>query len=675
MHKRQRMLGQIVSPMLGVALLPAAGAFAQTVDEEIVVYGTQIEETIPQDLSRYGNRVEIITSEDIEQLGLVDLTQTLQMLVPGLHIRPKNGPFDYFDASLQGSRGSEILWLIDGVRINNRLYNGTTPLDTIPAHMVERIEVLKGGQGIFYGTQAVGGVINVVTKEFRDSAEADATIGINSNDGYNLSGYYRAGFGEHQIVAYASKDEADGYQPYLDEQFQPSATDRERGYDVGSFGFKYGYDVTDNARLSLQYQHTDAKLDFMRPYLNNQTVNDRDEDIWTLKYDWQVNDNVGLYVKAYQHYWDTYYTRIYNELDANGNLTGGLDVRNDRAYWGFEDYGLNAMAKLEPGGNFDYVLGFDHQNFSGWDDVWRIGALEEEVNAVFGQVRTTAALWDDTTLAFGVRRNEPSNSDGSTVWNLSGRHDFTDTFYARATLGTSFRLPDAEQLFLNEIYDDDDNGVPDDFFSVGNPNLKAEESENFNIAVGGDYGRFGYELIYYTREISNYIASYVTIFIAGVEGESFLNSDDKVNVDGIEIITNFAINSSWSASVSYGQSDSELNNSGIQLTGIPESEIKIRADYVSQQYPFGFSFTIDDVGNINARQGVKRGDYTVIDWSAFYYAGAQREHQFVVRIENLTDEQYASRVASGVIDTSGAGYIYDNLGMSRTLHASYTRRF
>ena len=94
--------------------------------EEIVVTGGRIEESIPQELARYGNQVEVITAEQIQQSGFIDVAQTLQMLVPGLHIRPKNGQFDYFDASLQGSRTGDILWLIDGVRINNRLYNGTT---------------------------------------------------------------------------------------------------------------------------------------------------------------------------------------------------------------------------------------------------------------------------------------------------------------------------------------------------------------------------------------------------------------------------------------------------------------------------------------------------------------------------------------------------------------------
>ena len=658
--------------LLAQFTLPAT---AQDV-EEIVVFGTGIEETIPLDLSRYGNRVEVISAEEIKQRGFIDVTQTLQMLVPGLHIRPKNGQFDYFDASLQGSRNSEILWTIDGVRITNRLYNGTSPLDTVPVHMVERIEVLKGGQGIFYGTQSVGGVVNIVTKSFQDEPDGAVGAGLNSNDGYGVNAYYRAGSGSHQFVGYVSKDEADGYQPYRDQDFQPSATDRDRSYDVAMIGLKYAFDASENSRLSLQYQHTDNELDFARPYLNYNTVNERDEDIWTLKYDWQASENVGLFIKAYQHNWDTEYTRIYNTLDANGAVTGALQTIDNRAYWGYEDHGLNAMAKLNFGGGLEYVLGLDHQNFSGADDVWRIGNLEEEVNAVFAQVRTTPSLLENSSFAFGIRQNDPSNADTATVWNVSGRHDFTEDFYVRGNVGTSFRLPDAEALFLNEYYDDDNDGVPDGgWFAIGNPNLKPEESRNVNLAVGGKAGNFGYEVIGFKRKITDYIDSYVPLTIAGVVGESFINSNDQVEVDGFELIATATFSASWHGQFSYNNTSSELNGDGIQLTGIPESEVKLRADYNSQAAPFGLSVAVNLVGDINARRGEIRGDYTVVDLSAHYNLGAEQEHQLVLRIENLTDEVYASRVDRGTLDLTGTSYLYDNLGMSRTLHASYTRRF
>jgi len=93
--------------------------------------------------------------------------------------------------SFDGPANPEILWLVDGVRISNRLYNGTTPLDTIPAQMIERIEILEGGQGLFYGTQAVAGVINVVTRSFTDNTNVEIRGGGNTNKGGVLAGLAR----------------------------------------------------------------------------------------------------------------------------------------------------------------------------------------------------------------------------------------------------------------------------------------------------------------------------------------------------------------------------------------------------------------------------------------------------------------------------------------------------
>lgn len=676
-RENEFMNGRTIRILLAVALLLPALARPQTQRiEEITIVGARVEESIPQDLSRYGNRVEVITGEQIARQGYVDASQALQMLVPGLHLRPKNGQFDYFDASLQGSRNAEILWLIDGVRITNRLYNGTSPLDTIPAHMIERIEILKGGQGIFYGTQSVGGVINIVTRSYTEQGDGEVSAGANTNDGYALNAYYRGGGEKHRFVAYASRDEADGYQPWRDVDIQPSATDRDRGYEVSMIGLKYAFDPTDDSRLSLQYQHTDNSLDFARPYLNYNTVNERDEEIVTVKYDWEATENLGLFIKAYGHDWDTEYTRIYNTLDASGNVTGELQTINDRSYWGYDDYGLNAMAKLSPDGPLEYVFGIDYQSFSGSDDVWRIADQEEDVTAAFTQLRTTPRLMENTTLAIGIRENVPSNAESATVWNISGKHDFTDRFYIRGNVGTSFRLPDAEALFLNEYYDEDNDGIPDGgWFAIGNPNLKPERSENVNIAIGGRAGKLDYELIRFDREISDYIASYVPLEINGVVGESFVNSDDKVQVDGFEFIAAVGIGASWVADFSYTSTDSELNGDGIQLMGIPESEFKVGVTFGGSDSPVGFNISVDHVGDINARRGEVRGDYTVLDISAFVSLGNDDRHQIALRLENATDEEYSTRVDLGTVDSTGTSYLYDNLGMTRTLHASYTLKF
>jgi len=135
--------------------------------------------------------VDTITREDYANLAFVDVTQGLEALVPGLSLRPKNGPFDYADISLQGSRTADVLWLVDGVRINNRLYGSTPPLDTLPAAMVERVETLEGGQALFYGTSAVAGAVNIVTKSFTDSPDAAVTFGTDTDGGRRVNGYFR----------------------------------------------------------------------------------------------------------------------------------------------------------------------------------------------------------------------------------------------------------------------------------------------------------------------------------------------------------------------------------------------------------------------------------------------------------------------------------------------------
>ena len=644
--------------------------------QEILVTSQRLEETIPQDLSRYGNRIEIVTAADIERGGFIDITQTLQMLVPGLHVAPKNGPFDYFDASLQGSRNQEILLLIDGVRITNRLYNGTSPLDTVPAHMVERIEVLKGGQGIFYGTQSVGGVVNIVTRSLQNDSDGAVGTGLNSNDGYNLNGYYRSSIGDHQFVLFGSRDESDGYTPWASADIQPSATDRERGYDVGTVGVKYAWAINADQRLSLQYLTTDAEVDFARPYLNNSTINARDEDIVTLKYDWRLNSQVELFAKAYQHTWDTEYTRIYNTLDASGNPDGGTRFLNNRDYWGYEDYGFNAMGRFNSGGNFEYVLGIDRQSFSGEDDVYRIGKRKEHVTAPFVQLRSTERLLENTVFALGVRKNLASNMDDSTVWNLTGKHFFSDNFFFQGNVGTSFRLPDAEALFVNEYYDENSDGVPDGgFFTVGNPNLEPEKSESYNLALGGNVDALSYEVTLFSRDITNYIDAYVPLVIGGVEGESFTNSDDEVNVDGFELVASMPLTSAWTGSISHTRTRAQFNGSGPQLTSIPKRESKIRLDYRSPGLPLGLSIASNVVGDIVGRRGVARGDYVVTDLSAFYNPGADEQHQLVLRLENAFDEDYATRIDRGTEDRTGLGYNYANLGMKRTVHLAYTYRF
>lgn len=119
--------------MAAALLLVSCPAIAA--DEEgdsIIVTGRSVEETLPQEVARYGSDLYQLTEQNIDDRGAVDVAAALRT-VPGLYVMPRNGPFSYVDVSLQGSRTQDVLWTVDGIRINNRLYGGTSPNDTLPA--------------------------------------------------------------------------------------------------------------------------------------------------------------------------------------------------------------------------------------------------------------------------------------------------------------------------------------------------------------------------------------------------------------------------------------------------------------------------------------------------------------------------------------------------------------
>jgi vitamin B12 transporter len=648
----------------------AANVEAQARDntaDELYVIGQRLEETTPQQLAELGNRLVTLTADQLRLGGFDDLGQSLQMAVPGLYVAPKNGAFDYINCSLQGSRCQDVLWLVDGVRTSNRLYATTTPLDTIPANMIERVEVLYGGQGIFYGTQSIAGVVNVVTKSFSDRPTGSLGLGLDENDGRHLNGDYRTAIGKHQVAFYVSKDQADGFQPFPSSDIEPSATDRKRGYDSLIVGAKYGYNFSDESRLTLLYQRTDNDLDFLRPYETAVGKNERSDDWITAKWDRSLGTNADLYVKGYWHDWDSHFTEIFNDLDANGALTGTRTVDSDHLFWGFKDYGVTAVAQFRNPGSFAYAVGYDYQRFWGEDEVWLIEDKTETAQAVYGQIRTTREQLKNTNLALGLRYNKTSGTFDGTVWNFSGQHDFTSSFYLRGQIGTSFRLADAEQLYVHDCCE------------VGNPNLEPEESTNVEVGIGGrsDAARgVSWQLIAFSREITNLID--IDYSQAAFPDGIYENVGGKIKAHGWEVGVNVGLSEAMTLGLDYTSSVAK-DVLGAQLQDNPKSFYKLDWTYRGTSTPLDFSVALLHVGevfdNVSSFGSIEHGDYTVIDIGAGYYLDRERHHRIGARLENALDEAYATSLGRGIRDVDGSFYAYRNLGTPRTLHATYTYSF
>ncbi|HTJ65270.1 MAG TPA: TonB-dependent receptor [Alphaproteobacteria bacterium] len=630
--------------------------------EEITVTGKRLEESLPGLLSRQGVRVDTITAQQIAEHNVVDIAQTLRTLAPGLYVSPKNGPFDYIDASFQGSRTSDILWLVDGVRINNRLYAGTTPLDTLPSSIVERIALIEGGQALFYGTEASAGAIDIVTKGFSDTPEGAVTLGGDTNESGHIDGFYSGAFGRSHFLVYGNGDVSAGFRPFREQDFQPSSSTRDRAYRVYTVGGKYAYDFTDDLRASLSYQYDFAKLDYPSPQIVNQAFNDRNEHILSGKIDYTPSDNLQFFAKGYWHDWSSHFT----EYDNIVGQPDKIDVSDSHDPWGYEDYGLNLMSKFTLGSSIDAIAGYDFQRYNGSDAVLVIRPTTQGVSAVFGQVATSEELLPNGKVALGVRCNAPDVGQDATVATLSGRYDLRPDLFVRGQIGTAFRLPTAEELFADDPFDE-----------RGNPNLKPERSENLNASIGGyvfDH-HLKWEVIGFLRNVHDLID--YGGFDPVTEQSLFENVPGTVRVRGgeLDLTADF---DAVSANLNYTYAHS-VQGSGQQIGRVPVDQVKASVDWHPEEQPFSLSATIVYVGDVY-RSGLwdgreNYGGYAVVDLAGRVYLDGDRKQTVTLSIANLFDEEYASGIGTARRDSDDSPYTYWNLGQPRTFSARYTLKF
>ena len=139
-----------------------------------------------QNITQTGRNVQVLTSEDIEMLP-VNTTDELLRYLPGVEIQSRGGFGVQSDMTLRGSTFNQVLVLVDGVRINDPLtghFNGYVP---VPLAEIERVEVIKGTASSIYGADAVGGVINFMTKSKLENKYLDAHATIKAGENGFLS--------------------------------------------------------------------------------------------------------------------------------------------------------------------------------------------------------------------------------------------------------------------------------------------------------------------------------------------------------------------------------------------------------------------------------------------------------------------------------------------------------
>jgi vitamin B12 transporter len=273
---------------------------ATDVLEDMTVTGRKIEERLSAELAAFGHKAEIVTAEEIKTGGYTDVNQILESLVPGLYVISKSGRGDYLRMSLNGGDNKRVVFLIDGVRINNRLY-GKGYLDTLSVQMIDRIEILKNGEGLFYGTDGTSGAINIITKPITRERHGSLGIGYGSYEAAEAHGMVSETIDNNGFMAYGSYEGWQGYLPFRDEDYDRigGAARKNRGYVRNNLMAKYErhMDLGHGAVLRVSILRTAVEADYMRVD-EEKAVNDRTEYVGTVKWDHDIAKDLSYYIKA-----------------------------------------------------------------------------------------------------------------------------------------------------------------------------------------------------------------------------------------------------------------------------------------------------------------------------------------------------------------------------------------
>jgi vitamin B12 transporter len=221
--------------------------------ENIIVTESRIPTIVSESLSA----ISVITREDIERYQASDLFELMSRL-PSISTIRNGARGSQTSLFIRGSESDHSLFLVDGVRIGTASA-GSATLGLIDTNSIERIEVVRGPKSSLYGADAIGGVVNIITRDAADmdSLQLKSSVGSNGTKETTLSAGTTQGKSSYSVVLNTYK--TDGIDSTYDTSFLNGDED---GHENDGIALRYGYEISDDAKFSLSYNSNDTKTDY-----------------------------------------------------------------------------------------------------------------------------------------------------------------------------------------------------------------------------------------------------------------------------------------------------------------------------------------------------------------------------------------------------------------------------
>lgn len=606
----------LVSTNHARAQAPAGNA---TMLERIVITTPLRRETT---LERSTSSVTVIDRQSIERSAAPDLPSLLKSYT-GVSIVSYGGQGASTNLYLRGMSASQTLVLVNGVRASS-VTTGTASLGNIPLDSIERIEIAKGTHSAQYGSDAMGGVVNIITKQGGPCADGrnscgSVTAGVSHPWGGTLSGNVRGRSASGVDYSFGgSLIGTRGYDFTLPTAF---------GHEPDDDGFLLG---SMNASLSKQF-------DWGRIYGDALVARSRGQYDASFPLANEVDTTsfagkLGTEIRHSENWSST--VELSSSVDRSRNFRDGV-AGNDR--FNSSRYGLFASTqKSFDTGAVSHVL-------TGGAEVYR-----EQVDSTVDfdvTARTLAAVFSQYSLSYealtvdsGIRYDHNGQFGGATTYNVGASYEILPDLTLRSSYATGFRAPS-----FNELY----------YPNYSNPNLKPEKSRSYEIGLSWQAGAdTNLDVAFYQTWLTDAIASnpptYLPFNVA------------KARITGFEAVLAHRFSTEWSGKVSVDIREPLNQDNGKYIPYRDRLKAMAEVTYSpTEQLDLTTRVLYGAARYANATNTVKLPDYVTVDFTALYALDTASQVKFAV--ENLFDADHST--------------VTDYRAPGRTFNLSFTRTF
>ena len=610
MHKRKKyfLTLAVITALLntsyaGVAAAEEADsqqAAEQVQTRDVVVTASRTEQLVKEAPAA----VEVITREDLDKMGAENLAQALQLAI-GIDVS-ENGMVGN-SVAIRGAKSNQTLIMVDGMRIRTENTDQTAnnyELQRVNMADVERIEIVRGATSSLYGADAMGGVINIITKTpdkasqsvFADYTTKQADVGFRVATG--------------QLGKWASS-------------FSYKRSDVHH-LDINGSGTQYG--TKDYFNVKTKYKIDDKKsLSFFLDYMNEDlyldsdfTSYDHDRTKFGLSYDGK--DKKGKYQLRVNY-------SIFNKdqnTRTNGVLTGWDEMKfRTLTLDGQRSYQLNDEHLLTVGGEIRKEKYEGTRIGAGGDNVHTV--TREGVSQDYSEKSTTyyAAYiqdeWqveDNWLMIPSIRFDHNSAFGNKVTYKLGNTYKLSDNTRLKFNVGTAYRAPTEAELYMNWKHTPVSTPAFNmNVYVTGNPNLKPETSYNFDFGLEAESksGRTSGKVTYFHSKFDDLINSQSTTtrvpgFPVSVNVVSQYVNVDSAEIQGAEAEFKQKLGKNFILRSTYTYTDAK-DGHGVRLEGRDRHKLSLQLNYDDAKTGWSGSlwndwhgdyWAVDDYGNLSS---------------------------------------------------------------------------